>query len=184
VTFANLLTASRVVTVPLMLLTAWLQRSGWFALLLGYALVSDAVDGTIARKMGTASPLGARLDSIADAAVYLTAPIAALALYPVLREREWITVIVVFVSYVVPIAVGYLKYKRLTAYHTLAARAAGILLGLAALAFVTLGETWPLRAATAVLVFSAVEEIAITFVLPEWKANLWSFWHAVRSRAA
>jgi CDP-diacylglycerol--glycerol-3-phosphate 3-phosphatidyltransferase len=182
VTFANTLTASRLVTVPLMLLSAWLHRPGWFAVLFGYALVSDLVDGSIARALGQATPFGARLDSICDAAVYLTAPLAALMLYPVLREREWITVAAVFVAYVVPIGIGFIKYRRLTAYHTLAARAAAILLGIAALLFVTLGITWPLRAGAAVLLLSAIEEIAMTLILPEWRANVWSVVHALRQR--
>jgi cardiolipin synthase len=184
VTFANTLTASRLVTVPLMLLSAWLQRPGWFAVFFGYALVSDLVDGSIARALGQATPFGARLDSICDAAVYLTAPIAALVLYPVLREQEWITIGAVFVAYVVPIVMGYIKYRRLTAYHTLAARAAAILLGVAALLFVMLGITWPLRVGAAVLLLSAIEEIAITAVLPDWRANVSSIAHSMRSRRA
>jgi CDP-diacylglycerol--glycerol-3-phosphate 3-phosphatidyltransferase len=165
-----------------MLLSAWWQRPIWFAVILGYALISDLIDGSIARMMGDASPLGARLDSIADAAVYLTAPIAALALYPVLRQREWVTMLVVVAAYVVPILMGYLKYRRLTAYHTLAARASAILLGIAALLFVTLGQTWPLRVGAALLVISAIEELAITAVLPAWRADVWSLFHAIQAR--
>ncbi len=182
-TLANTLTASRLVTVPLLLLSAWWQRPGWFAVLFGYALLSDLVDGSIARALGQASPLGARLDSIADAAVYLTAPVAALYLYPRLREREWVTVIVIALSYVVPIAVGYVKYKRLTAYHTLAARTAAMVLGVAALLFMMLGITWPVRVGAAVLVLSAIEEIALTAVLPDWRPNVRTIAHALRIRS-
>ncbi len=167
-----------------MLLSAWWQRPGWFAVCFGYALLSDLVDGSIARALGQASPSGARLDSIADAAVYLTAPVAALVLYPVLREREWKTMLAVFIAYVVPIAIGYIKYRRLTAYHTIAARTAAVLLGIAALLFVTLGITWPLRIGAAVLVLSAIEEIAITTVLKVWRANVWTIAHALRTRSA
>jgi CDP-diacylglycerol--glycerol-3-phosphate 3-phosphatidyltransferase len=180
VTFANILTLSRLVTVPLMLLSAWWQRPIWFAWLLGYALVTDMIDGSVARALGQATPFGARLDSIADAAVYLTAPIAALYVYPRLRESESMSVLVVLLSYSIPITVGYLKYKRLTAYHTFAARIAGILLGLAAFGFVTLGVTWPIRAATAVLVLSALEEIAITAILREWTPNVPSLTRVLR----
>jgi CDP-diacylglycerol--glycerol-3-phosphate 3-phosphatidyltransferase len=165
-----------------MLLSAWRQERGWFAALFLYALASDAIDGTVARKTGSASPLGARLDSIADAAVYLSVPPAALLLYPVLREREAITLVVILLGYVVPIAIGYAKYRRLTAYHTLAARAAGILLGIAFILFVALGLTWPLRVAAAILVISAIEEVAITALLPAWRANVGSVAHALRSR--
>lgn len=146
---------------------------------MAYALASDAVDGTIARRLGQATALGARLDSIADAALYLTAPIAALVLYPVLRERERVTVIVVLAAYLVPIAIGFMKYRRLTAYHTIAARAAGILLGVAFMLMVVFHLTWPLRAAAALLVLSAIEEIVITLTLPAWRANVPSLRHAL-----
>lgn len=178
-TTANLLTLSRVATVPLILLSAWWQQPTWFVVLVAYALASDAVDGPIARRLGQATALGARLDSIADAALYLTAPIAALVLYPVLRERERVTVIVVLAAYLVPIAVGFVKYRRLTAYHTIAARTAGVLLAVAFVTVVAFGLTWPLRAAVAVLVLSAIEEIAITLALPAWRANVPSLRHAL-----
>ncbi len=163
-----------------MLLSAWSQRPNWFAGFLVFALATDAVDGTIARRQGQASQVGARLDSIADAAVYLTAPVAALVLYPVLREREALTVIVVIVAYVMPIAIGFIKFRRLTAYHTVAARTSGVLLGVAFLTFVALGVTWPLRIAAVVLVLSAIEEIAMTALLADWRANVPSLAHAVR----
>lgn len=183
-TFANILTLSRLVTVPLMLLSAWRHHAFWFAWLLGYALASDLVDGSIARAFGQATPFGARLDSIADAAVYLTAPVAALYVYPRLREREWITITVIALAYVLPIAIGYAKYRRLTAYHTIGARAAAMLLGLATLAFFTLGITWPLRMGAALLVLSAIEEIAITAALRDWQPNVWTYAHALRNRGS
>jgi len=184
VTFANTLTASRLIAVPLMLLSAWQRERGWFAWLLGYALLTDVLDGSIARALGQDTAFGARLDSIADAAVYLTAPVAALYVYPRFREHEWMTVVVILLSYVIPIVVGYVKYRRLTAYHTVAARTAGVLLGLAALLFVTLGVTWPVRVGATVLVLSAIEEIAMTVVLPDWRPNVRTMAHALRTRSA
>lgn len=179
-TTANILTLSRIVTVPLILLSAWWQQPTWFAGLVAYALASDAVDGTIARRLGQATALGARLDSLADAALYLTAPIAALVLYPVLREHERVTVSIVLAAYLAPIAIGFMKYRRLTAYHTIAARAAGIFLGAAFLLLVLFNLTWPLRAAAVLLVLSAIEEIAITAALSTWRANVSSLAHAMR----
>lgn len=182
-TLANLITASRIVSVPLILASAWARRPGLFAALLIYALVSDAVDGTIARRLGQATPLGARLDSVADAAVYLTAPIAAVALYPALWTQERTTAFVVFAAYTIPIAIGFAKYRRLTAYHTVAARLAGILIGSAFVLFVLLQITWPFRVAAAALALSALEELALTFTLPQWRANVPSWLHVRRGRA-
>lgn len=179
-TIANLITASRIVSVPLILASAWFRRPGLFAGLVIYALLSDAVDGTIARRLGQATPLGARLDSLADAALYLTAPLAALLLYATLWTQERAAVLTVIASYMVPVVVGFMKFRRLTAYHTLGARLAGTLIGAAFVAFVMLRVTWPLRVAAVVLLLSALEELALTLTLPHWRANVPSWLHVRR----
>ena len=63
-----------------------------------YALtgVTDALDGWVARKTGTASPLGARLDSCADLLFYAVM-IGKLfpVLYEVLPQAIWMAVLVI-----------------------------------------------------------------------------------------
>jgi phosphatidylglycerophosphate synthase len=130
--------------------------------------------------MQQATPSGARLDSVADAAVYLTAPIAAVLLYPALWAQERYTAFVVIAAYAIPIAIGFAKYRRLTAYHTLAARLAGLLIGVAFVCFVLLHITWPFRVAAVVLALSALEELVLTFTLPQWRANVPSWLHVRR----
>ena len=65
----NLLTLSRIVAVPLLVALLWVPGvlTYAFAFVL-YALIgfTDYLDGYLARKMGTASKLGAFLDPIAD----------------------------------------------------------------------------------------------------------------------
>ncbi len=66
---ANLLTISRIVLIlPVLLLVSEEKNlSNWFALaLFVLAGITDNLDGYIARKTGTESPLGALLDLIAD----------------------------------------------------------------------------------------------------------------------
>ncbi|AXK46416.1 CDP-alcohol phosphatidyltransferase family protein [Brachybacterium saurashtrense] len=52
-------------------------RSWPLALLCGAALASDAVDGPVARRTGTAGPVGARIDMEADAALVLVLSVLA-----------------------------------------------------------------------------------------------------------
>jgi cardiolipin synthase (CMP-forming) len=69
-TFPNILTLSRIVTVPVLVALLWYPgwEIGW---LLGFALyclmgVTDYFDGYLARAQGTVSKLGIFLDPIAD----------------------------------------------------------------------------------------------------------------------
>jgi phosphatidylglycerophosphate synthase len=184
ITLPNLLTASRLVTVPLLFVAAVRGSVIWFAALFFWACLSDVLDGRAARWLQQASPLGSLLDSTADAAFYLTAPFAAAILYPWLLQREWVTLALIIASYTLPVLYGFLKYRRLTAYHTIGARLSGSLICIAFFAMIAFTVVWPLRLATAVLVLSQLEEVAITTVLPRWRANVSSLRHALRLRAA
>lgn len=178
----NALTISRVICVPFLFWLAVRGDSAWFAIVLFYALLSDVLDGEIARRYDLRTPLGGILDSIADAVLLLTVPIACFVLYPDLRAREWGTVVTIFAAYLLPIAFGFAKYRRLTSYHTIGARLAGWVLALSFFAMVLLHITWPLRLAALVVVLTQLEEMAITALLPTWRANVASIFHVRQAR--
>jgi phosphatidylglycerophosphate synthase len=179
-TVPNVLTLSRLAAAPLLLLLAAADASAAFLTLLAYALLSDVIDGPIARRWGQASSRGATLDSWADCALYLTVPWGVLLLKPWVAATETASVMVVIGGYVLPITSGALKFGRLTAYHTAAAKVSGTALALSGIGLLTTGHTWPLRVAAVLLAISAAEEIAITWVLPHWRANVPSLLSALR----
>ena len=77
-TWANGLSLSRLVIAPFTFLVI---IDGSYALglaLFCFAVITDAIDGPIARKSGNASPLGGKLDHGADA-IYVTLCLTALA---------------------------------------------------------------------------------------------------------
>lgn len=172
VTLPNLLSASRLVAAPALVASAALGATTAFFTVAGMALVSDAIDGPIARARGQASDFGARLDSAADCALYLCAPAALMLLYPRLFALEGVTMALIFVGYAVPIAGGFAKFGRLTSYHTRLARIAGVLLSAGALLWAATEAGWLLRAATTVHLVSAVEELSITWMLREWRTDV------------
>lgn len=183
-TAPNALTISRLLTVPAMIVAAGAGRASLFLTLLAYALLTDAVDGRLARASGQASAFGAQLDSAADCALYLTLPCAVLWLFPSVRLHLLAAVIAVEIGYAVPILYGAAKYRRLTAYHTVGARLAAVLLSGAFVVVLTTGVSWPFYVATGVLLLSAAEEVLITRLLPTWQPNVPSAWHAARIPAA
>jgi cardiolipin synthase len=179
-TVPNIITLSRLAAVAAMVVAAIAGRRSVVIGLLVYALLTDVVDGYLARASGQATVLGAQLDSIADCALYLTVPLIAVLLFPVIRARLLVPVILVTLGYLVPISYGALKYRRLTSYHTFGARLAAVLLSLGFLIVLATGIRWPFLIATVVLLVSAIDEMIITSLLSVWRANVPSAWHAVQ----
>ena len=94
--------------------------------------------------------------------------------------REILFVSLAATSFTLPVAIGFLKYGRLTSYHTWGAKLSAVLLGVSAPLLFAGGPAWPFRLSTVVLALAELEEIAITTVLPRWQANVPSLYHALR----
>lgn len=179
-TIPNLLSLLRIALSPLFLLAAFNGSRALFLALFALALVSDALDGYLARRLGQTSELGARLDSWGDCAVYCGAPPAVWWLWPEIVRAEAPFATLACLAFALPIAVGFGKYRRLTSYHTLGAKVAAVLLATTTPVLLLGGSGWPFRAAVLVLLAAEIEEIAITGILPQWRSDIRSFRHARR----
>jgi phosphatidylglycerophosphate synthase len=84
----NVISALRLLAVPVLVLLAWRHEARPFAWLLVAALVSDIADGLIARLFDFTSKLGALLDSTADALLLLSAGYGSLVFYPELVRNH------------------------------------------------------------------------------------------------
>lgn len=180
VNIPNLLSCLRLAIVPLLAVLAWNGRERLFFGFFLAALLTDLFDGYLARKLKRESELGAKLDSWGDFALYMTVPVCAWLLWPDLILREIVFVSIVAGSFAIPVTIGFIKYHRLTSYHTWGAKFSAVLLGISAPLFFVGASPWPFRISTFVLLLAELEEIAITAVLPRWRANVPSLYHALR----
>lgn len=174
----NILSGFRLVAAPFLLWVAWTGLPNLFLILLAASLLSDAIDGPIARKLRVASNMGTRLDSWGDLATYLTVPLCAWWLWPEILKREAFFVFVAIAAYVVPIMAGLAKFRRIPSYHTWAAKISAVLMSVAALILFITGIAWPFRIAALLQALEAFEEVLITIELPAPQGNVPSFWHA------
>jgi len=181
---ANVITSCRILLAPVLLVLAWRGLERPFVICLIVSLLSDIVDGQIARRFHFASELGTKLDSWADLLTYASVPVAVWWLRPDVVASEKIFFWVAVASYVVPVAIGFVRFRQLTSYHTLLARVSAYLLGLAVLVMFLHGPLLPLRIAVGVLVVAELEEIAITLVLPAPQSNVRHLGRALRFRRA
>jgi CDP-diacylglycerol--glycerol-3-phosphate 3-phosphatidyltransferase len=88
---------------------------------------TDMIDGAVARKTGTVSELGSRLDTIAD--IVFTA-VVLIKMLPVLDISVWlyIWILVIAIIKLINIAIGYIRQKEFVAVHSIINKIAGGLL--------------------------------------------------------
>lgn len=178
----NVLSGLRLAAAPVLLVVAWLGEPRLFLLLLALSFLTDAADGFLARRLGQTSELGARLDSWGDFAVYLSLPVALWWLWPdvVLREAPFIAAIAA--SIVLPGVVALAKFHRLTSYHTWMVKLAVLMVAFGLLVLFLGGPPWLLRVAAPVSVLAALEQMAITMMLPAPRSDVRSLVHLARER--
>lgn len=152
---ANLITCCRIFFSLLLLFFPSLSP-GFYGLYLAAGL-SDMLDGIVARRTDSASPLGARLDSIADL-VFLA--VCLIKLLPVLMLPVWLWVWVGLIALLrlINIVSGYVCRKKLVLLHTKANKLTGALLFLLPLSlnFIQISHTAAILCAIAS--FAAIQE--------------------------
>jgi cardiolipin synthase (CMP-forming) len=175
---ADALTWLRLLLVPVILWLALLGHGALVGLGLVLAGATDFLDGFLARRLGQESPVGARLDSIADILLLVSAMVCIELLHPEIARENPAVVAGAFSVYFVSLAVGLIKFRRLGNLHLYSAKVAGgLLYAFAVLTLVTGGYDRPLLVLAAVvftissletlaahLLFSAVDE-SMGFVL-------------------
>jgi phosphatidylglycerophosphate synthase len=177
----NLLSGLRLALVPALLALAWSGHPTAFLCLFALALSTDVLDGYLARRWHASSELGAKLDSWGDLATYAVFPLCAWWLFREKLMAQLGFVLAALGAFTAPTLVGLAKFRRLTSYHTRAARAVSIVMGAGLLLFLGFDAPWLFQAAVLLLLVEAIEEIAITAVLPQWRANVPSIFAALRS---
>jgi CDP-diacylglycerol--glycerol-3-phosphate 3-phosphatidyltransferase len=165
-----------------LLVLAWRGAEHAFLVCFIVALTSDIADGQIARRFNLATPLGAKLDSWADFATYLSVPLATWWLRPDLVATLRVSFVLTLACYLLPIAIGFVKFRGLTSYHTTLARVSAYLIGASAIVLFARGPVLPFQLSVAVLVIAEIEEIAITLVLPRPHSNVRSLGRALELR--
>ena len=88
---------------------------------------SDMIDGTVARKTGTVSDFGSKLDTAADLILVI---VCLIKLLPVLDVPVWLLIWITVIAVIraINLLSGYVLRKKVVVLHTVMNRVAGILL--------------------------------------------------------
>lgn len=152
---ANIITGIRIVcSIALLFFPVF---SPAFYTLYIAAGVSDMIDGTVARKTGTASDFGSKLDTAAD---LVLAAVCLIRMIPVLAVPVWLIIWIAVIALikVINIISGFLMRKEFAAAHTVMNKVTGAALFLLPLALPVLDLKYIGIIVCALATFAAIQE--------------------------
>ena len=152
---ANIITCIRIIcSIALLFCPAF---SPAFYVLYVTAGVSDMADGTVARKTGTVSEFGLKLDTAAD---FVLVVVCLIKLVPVIRMPAWLIIwlIVIAVVKAINLISGYVMQKEVVALHTVMNKVTGILLFILPLTLTFIDLKYSGALVSTVATFAAIQE--------------------------
>ena len=179
----NIISFLRLLIAPVMVAMAWQDGSRKvFLALLGLSLLTDWLDGFLARMLNAQSDLGRRLDSWGD---YLTVVAAAMGLWflwPAEVNRELTWVCVAGVSYFAIVIYGLIFWRKIPGYHTRFSKAMAFVLPGGAIPWLAGGSTVPFHLAVLLQAACGIEELGIAVLLPGHSGEISGIRQALRLR--
>jgi len=183
----NGITLYRIVTAPLLLLLLFSGHYDLFKWLLGVSFFTDLIDGYLARKFNVTSIMGTKLDSIGDDLTVAVAVIGLFVIFPdFIRQEKWVFIILL-VFFLLQTVSAFIRYGRMTNFHTWLAKTAALLQGVFLLLTFFMGKPiLPLfYTAVTITLLELAEEIILVYILPVWEANIKGlYWVLKRKKPA
>jgi len=122
---ANIITGIRIVNSVIMLFCQVFSPAFYsFYIVAG---VSDMIDGIVARKTGTVSEFGSKLDTVAD---IVFVAVCLIKMLPVIDVPSWIFIWIVIIAFikVANIAAGYIRQREFIPVHSIINKVTGAML--------------------------------------------------------
>jgi cardiolipin synthase len=168
----NLLSAYRLAVLPVILWALAAGRRDTFFVLICVSLVTDILDGWIARHFRLETEFGARLDTAADDLTYLAAFLGFLVLEPDFLWTHRVGFALLLASKLLPIAVSLVRFHRTTSLHLYSSKAVGYAQGFFIFFYYVLGfSSWYFLFTVALSVVACLEKLAVLLALPELRSN-------------
>lgn len=153
---ANIITGSRAIfSLPLLFIPL---SSVWFYMLYLFCGFTDMIDGVIARKTGTVSKFGTRLDTVADFVFML---VCAIKILPILDMPVWLWVWITLVALTktLNITLILIRKKKLISIHSVLNKITGFALFLLPLSLTFVPTTYSVATVCVLATIAALQEL-------------------------
>lgn len=168
----NFLSFYRLLTFPLILWFIYSGKESLFAIFLCINLVTDILDGLIARAFNLKTKFGAKLDSLADNGTFIAAFIGIFT-FKLNEMSESIWMLWLFIAFFIAgLIVSFIKFKQYPSLHLYTTKIGGYVQGI----FIFILFAWnyyePLFFVAMIFGYiSHIEEIIILLISKEMKTD-------------
>ena len=172
----NILSGARLLSFPVLLILIYLGEEKIFSIWFCINLITDILDGWIARKFDASTAFGARLDSLADMGSYI------LAVYGIYQfhwdsfepYQWWLFIFIFFYS--LSMIFSLIKFKTFPSLHLYSFKISGYCQGIfLGILFIYQFIPWLFILAMSIGIIANIEELASLIKLKEMKSNIKSY---------
>jgi cardiolipin synthase len=179
----NIISGCRLAATPVLLWFALGGHRDGFVWLLLACLVSDIVDGLIARTFKLETTIGAFLDSAADSLVTLTAAVGVVVYQWDFVAAHLVALLVMIGCNVGQSAAALLRYGRLSSFHCYLMRVAAYSQGIFFMGLFLWGETtWLFYTMFVLTSVAYVEDMLLLAFLPQWTHDVRGLYWVLKAR--
>jgi CDP-diacylglycerol--glycerol-3-phosphate 3-phosphatidyltransferase len=169
----NAISVARLCATPVLIGLAWAGLKIPFTWLLLGALLSDAADGYIARAFSLTSPVGALLDSVADAALMLAIGYGTWVFFPEVYLDHWPIIALAVSLWMIEHVAALVRYGRFSSFHTALVRLAVLVFASFVAVLFLLGfYPWLFYLAAGLSILAVTEQLIMIWLVPNWSPDL------------
>ena len=169
----NAISTARLCATVFMLASVIFRRVEMFKWILLFCLISDFLDGLIARTFHLTSKVGAFLDSIADVATMFTALLGVLVFQQLFVAEHYPGLLLVMGLYILELTASFWRYGRVSSFHSLLTRGAAFMAGVFVMTLFLWEYSGLLYHGTVLVYILALsEEMLLIYFLPEWQCDV------------
>jgi cardiolipin synthase len=184
-TIPNLITSYRLLVFPLILYFAISGKETLFAIFLVINLITDAIDGLVARMFKMETEIGAKMDAFADNLTYLLA-FTGILVFKLGEIRPYLISFYIFMGFLVSTVIfSLIKFRKFPSFHLYTTKIGGYIQGAFIISLFTIGFIAPFYYFTIIWgIIGALEHIAIQLMIPEMRSNVKGLYWVLRERTS
>jgi cardiolipin synthase len=169
----NAISMARLCATVVLLASVLLHRADIFKWLFLASLLSDILDGLIARTFHLTSKLGATLDSIADVLTMSIGVLGILTFQSGFVSEHYPGLLLVLGFYGAEVMAAFWRYGKVSSFHTWLDRVAALMAGIFVMWLFFYGyQGWLYQRTVAVYLLALTEEFLLIYLLPQWQSDV------------
>jgi len=177
----NILSVSRIVSAPVMLIVSLYGLSDVFLVIFVLAFITDGLDGLIARRFNCESKMGGRLDTWGDFSLFSVLPFCIYLLWPNIVYEELLFIVIAGISIITPVILGLIKFKRMISFHTYLSKVSLFLISISVFLLIVIDVNVFFRISVFFMVLSGVEMVLIELLLNKYQNNIPSIFFVIKN---